>query len=44
MKILIATFAMTLALAFSGPVFAGADRRKDRGRLREGGWHMERYD
>ena len=28
MKILIATFAMTLALAFSGPVFAGAAAAK----------------
>ena len=28
MKILIATFAMTLALAFSGPVFAGATAAK----------------
>ena len=28
MKILIATFAMTLALAFSGPVFAGATTTK----------------
>ena len=44
MKTLIATFAMTLALALFRPGLRRSDRRKDRGRLREGGWHMERYD
>ena len=43
MKTLISIFAMTLALAFTGPAFAGAARRKDRGRLREGWWHVECY-
>ena len=44
MKTLISIFAVTLALAFTGPAFAGDDRRKDRGRLREGRWHVGCYD
>ena len=44
MKTLISIFAVTLALAFTGPAFAGAAARKDRGRLREGWWHVGCYD
>ena len=37
MKILIATFAVTLALAFTGPAFAGnVKAAKDRVRLQDG--------
>ena len=40
MKILISIFAMTLALAFTGPAFAGAAAAKTAGPLHEGWWHV----
>ena len=45
MKTLLSIFALTLAIAFTSPAFAGdVTAAKDRGRLRKGRRHVECCD